>query len=142
MSRPKRTIAGAAIGEARSGDTSGHDRKNHRRGMGPVVINHVRGFDHARGAGLFLAGVQVAVEAREVTARYFEAQLVSCQEDVACGPEVDRELVDFTRIHELGLLLVPRPAGANREAIVGRPFGAVFLYLVEDDGSHRLSQSH
>ena len=51
---------------------SRHDGNNQRRGMRLVVINHVRGFDHARGTGLLFAGIQVAVEARKIAAGNFQ----------------------------------------------------------------------
>ncbi len=46
------------------------------------------------------AGVEVAVEAREVAAGYFEANDVAFEEDVAGGPEIDFVFVDFAGLEE------------------------------------------
>ena len=62
------------------------DGKNQRRRMRLVVINHVGGFDHARGAGLFFARIHVSVEAREIAAGDFQPQLMPRQEHIAGSP--------------------------------------------------------
>src|SRR6266849_6083212 len=67
---------------------SRHYWHHQRRRMRLVMINDIRRFDHARGAGLLFAGVQVAVEAREIAAGNFEPQLVAREENIARGPQV------------------------------------------------------
>ena len=50
-------------------------------------------------AGCALAGVQIAIEAREVAAGDFQANAMAFQEDVAGGPEIDLVLVDLARFN-------------------------------------------
>ena len=69
---------------------------------------------HELGAGRSVpAGIEVAVEAREVTRRDFEAQLVAFEEDVACGPEIDSVLVDLAGFDGIGLRCGTAVAGAK-----------------------------
>src|SRR4051794_25814150 len=46
------------------------------------------------------AGIEVAVDSREVAGRDVEADTVAGREDVARGPEVDSDLAYLTRFHE------------------------------------------
>jgi hypothetical protein len=70
--------------------------------MSGVVVDGIGGFDEGGVSRRGFAGVEVAVEAREVTAGYFEANDVAFEEDVAGGPEIDLILVDFARLEKLG----------------------------------------
>ena len=58
---------------------------------------------HARSALGRFAGVQVAIEAREVTARDIEAELMAGFEDVARGPQIDGVFVDLPGRDRLSL---------------------------------------
>ena len=68
--------------------------------MSGVVVDGVGGFDEGGVSRGGFAGVEVAVEAREVAAGYFEANDVAFEEDVAGGPEVDFVFVDFAWLEE------------------------------------------
>ena len=98
----------------------GHHGENQRTGMLGVVVNICCLHEFRAGCGV-LAGIQVAIEAREVTRRDFEAEPVAFEEDVACGPEVDSVLVDFARLDGLGLR--GRVAVAGAENAVGEVEG-------------------
>ena len=63
-----------------------------------VVIDGVGGRQHFRGGCLVFTGVEVAVEAREIAAGNFQAQAVAGEKDVASGPEVHRNVIDFARL--------------------------------------------
>src|SRR5579863_2506525 len=97
------------------------NRQNQRGWMLAIVIDGVRRLDPMRRIRRRLAGVQVAVEAREIAARDFEAQLVSGKEDVARRPEVDGQLVDLSGIHELRPLL--RVPVARAQDALGQVLG-------------------
>ena len=60
-----------------------------------------------------VAGIEVAVEAGKIAARDFETQSVAFFEDVAGGPEVDREFVDFAGRDERRMFLRFSMAGAD-----------------------------
>jgi hypothetical protein len=88
--------------------------------MLPVVENHVRRLDAARGVGWALAGIQVTVKVREIATGDFQAQLVSLQKDVRGSPEVNAELLSLPRVHELDCLLripVTGPQNSLREVL-------------------------
>src|SRR5438552_10658947 len=70
-----------------------------------VVINHVRGFDHSRRAGLLFSRVQVAVEAREVAAGNLQPQFVPCEKHIARRPQIHRNVIRLTRVRQFRLLL-------------------------------------
>jgi len=58
--------------------------------------------DGVRIGGCVFAGVEVAIEAREVAAAYFQADAVPFEKHIAGVPHVDFELVDLARSHEFG----------------------------------------
>ena len=67
-----------------------------------IVENSIFRFDHARGAGLEFAGIQVSVEAREIAAGDFEAKFMAGQENVAGGVHFNFDFVDFARVRQFG----------------------------------------
>jgi hypothetical protein len=77
--------------------------ENQRTGMRSVVVDNACRLYEVRACCSIPAGVQVAVEAREVARRNFEAQPVAFEEDVARGPEVDFVFVDFAGLNGLSL---------------------------------------
>src|SRR5580698_8845705 len=70
-----------------------------------VVEDGVGGGDEVFAGGLVGAGVQVAVEAREVAAADLEADDVAFLEGVGGGPEVHGDFVDLVGIDEVGLFV-------------------------------------
>jgi len=92
-----------------------------------VVVNGVGGFDELRIGGGGFAGVEVAVEAREVARRDFEANAVAFEEDVAGGPEVDFVFVDLAGLDEFGFAAGFAIAGAENS------FGEVLRVPVGPD---------
>ena len=60
-----------------------------------VVKDGVGGFHHRCIRARVLAGVEVAVEPREVAAADFYADLVPFEEDIAGGPEIDLVLINL-----------------------------------------------
>ena len=73
--------------------------------MFAVVVDGIRSFDPARSTFWIVAGVEIAIEAREIATGDFQPQAMSGKKDVAGGPHVDIELVDISWLHELRLLL-------------------------------------
>lgn len=67
-----------------------------------VVEDGVGGADEIFAGGLVGAGVEVAIEAREVAAADLESDGVAFLEDVGGGPEVHGDFVDLVGIHEVG----------------------------------------
>ena len=69
------------------------------------MVDDVGGFHHARGAGLFLSGIEVAIETREIAAGDFEPEFVSREENVASGPKIDGDVINLAGIRELWFFL-------------------------------------
>src|SRR5579862_1521331 len=86
-----------------------------------VVEDGVGGADEIFAGGLVGAGVQVAVEPREIAAAHLEPDDVALLEDVGGGPEVDGNFVDLIGIHQVGLFV--GVAVAHAEDAVGEIFG-------------------
>ncbi len=72
--------------------------------MRTAVQNRVCGLHEVRIVGAAFAGVQVAIEAREVAAGDFEPDPMALQKDVAGGPEVDLVLVDLAGVDGVSAL--------------------------------------
>src|SRR6476660_7680220 len=99
---------------------SRHDGQNERGGTRLVMKNDIRRLDHARGAGLLFAGVQVAVEAREIAAGYFQPQFVARKENIARGPQVHGDVIGLSRICQLRFFLripVTQPQDSARQIL-------------------------
>src|SRR6266481_5237341 len=99
---------------------SRHYWHHQRRRMRLVMINDIRRFDHARGAGLLFAGVQVAIEAREIAAGNFQPQLVAGEENIARGPQVHGDVIRLARIRQLRFFLriaVAQPQNSARQIL-------------------------
>src|SRR5581483_4869986 len=82
-----------------------HDGDNQCRRMLRIMVDRVGGGHElpAGVAGLEIASgsrVRVAVEPREITAGNLQPHDVPFLENVAGGPEVDREFVDLARVHQ------------------------------------------
>ena len=71
--------------------------------MSGIVINSVGCFCHFRVRTAIVACVEITVEAREVAAAHLDADAVTLLEDIAGGPEIDREFVGFTWFKRYGL---------------------------------------
>src|ERR1700733_1442646 len=97
-----------------------------------VVEDGVGGGDEVVAGGLVGAGVQVAVEAREVAAADLEANGVALLEDVSGGPEVDGDFVYLIGIHHTGLFV--GVAVAHAEDAVGEVFGEAVGGDVDEHG--------
>ena len=85
-----------------------------------VVINHVGGFDHPRGARLLFAGIQVAVEPRIIAAGNFQAQSVSGEKDIAGGPQIQGDVIRLSGVRQLRLFLriaIPQPQDSFRQVL-------------------------
>jgi len=86
-----------------------------------VVEYGVCGADEFFAGGLVGAGVQVAVEAREIAAGDFEPDDVALLEGVGGGPEVDGNFVDLIGIDEVGLFI--GIAVTHAQDAIGEVFG-------------------
>ena len=76
-------------------------RQDQPRGALLIVVHGLVGSLHLDVGTQHLAGVQVAVEAREVAARYLQPDAVPCPKYVAGHPQVNRQLIDLAGGHEL-----------------------------------------
>src|SRR5262245_24145140 len=83
------------------------------RRVARVMEHRLPGRLPARGRGLVFAGVQVAIEAREVAGGDLDPDAVAGQEHVAGGPEVDGEAGDLVRDERCGSLARVAVAGAD-----------------------------
>src|SRR5215470_15954975 len=83
----------------------GHDGQYHCRGMLRVMVNGVGGSNRFPTRSILFAGVEISIEPREIAAADFKPHPVTLPENVACGPEIDRELIGLAGVHESRLLL-------------------------------------
>ena len=75
--------------------------------------NRVRGRNEAAPEFDFLAGVEIPIKSREIAAGDFEAKHMPPQENIACGPEIERDLVYLAWINQRGMF--PRIPVAHAE---------------------------
>src|SRR6185369_10714340 len=76
-----------------------HDRYGHARGVLLRVMDHVVRHDSGGLIVIVAAGVQVAIEPREIAARHLDAQPVPRGEVVARRERLQRDLVYPARFH-------------------------------------------
>src|SRR5262245_5069069 len=107
-----------------------------------VVIDRLFRLDHLGRAERRFASVEVAIEAREVTAGDVDANLVSGLEDVARRPQINRVFVDLARLDRLrayGRIAVTRandPVG-QKTRVARPPFGRFCPSRWIDVNDHR-----
>src|SRR4030095_6557009 len=104
-----------------------------------VVIDRLIRLDHLGRAERRFACVEVAIEAREVTARDVDANLVSGLEDVTRRPQINRVFVDLARLDRLrafGRIAVARANDAvgQKTRVARPPFGP---FLSTEIPAHR-----
>jgi hypothetical protein len=88
--------------------------------MVAIVIDGVCRFHPSGRPGEILAGIQVPIEAREIAAGYFHPQAVTRKENITGCPEINRELIDLARVHELGFferVPIARPDNSVRQVL-------------------------
>src|SRR5215831_5370722 len=93
-----------------------------------VVIDRLIRLDHLGRAERRFTRVEVAIESREVTAGYVDANLVSGLEDVARRPQINRVFVYLARLDRLrafGRIAVTRANDAvgQKTRVTRPPFG-------------------
>jgi hypothetical protein len=69
-----------------------------------VVKNCVRRYDRSAREFDFFPGIEIAIEAREITAGNLQAQRVPVEKDVARGPEIDGDFIDLPGVYQSGVL--------------------------------------
>ena len=65
--------------------------------------NRVRGGDEPAPESDFLSGVKIPIKSREIAAGDFQAKHMPPQENIACGPEIKRDLVYLAWIGQSGV---------------------------------------
>ncbi len=78
-----------------------------------VVKNGIGGRHKVLGEGRIFPCVQISVEPGEIAAGNLQPQRVALQKHVARGPQVNGELVDLPRIHQVRFLRRIAIAGAD-----------------------------
>lgn len=70
-----------------------------------VMVNGVGGSNGFPTSSIVFSRIQISIETREIAAADLKPHLVTLAKNVACGPQVDGELVHLAGIHQSGLLL-------------------------------------
>src|SRR5262245_6143079 len=78
------------------------DRENQSGRMLPVVVDPILGGDKACCWPRIVSSVEISVEAREIAAGNFEAQLVAWPEHITRRPEINSHFINFSWGHVFG----------------------------------------
>src|SRR5689334_6381687 len=95
-------------------------RQEYMRGMGAVMQNRLGGSLHLRVSPNRVAGVLVAVPAREIAAGHVQADAMPRFEQVARRPQINRVLIGFARLQQFWLGQAPaiaRPDNAISQVL-------------------------
>src|SRR5207247_9120176 len=96
--------------------------------MPGIVVDNLPSLLHPRSDQERFAGVEITVEAWKVAARDVEPDSMTCLEDVAGRPQVDRVLID--RPGNDGISLLHRVAIAGSHNAVGQEAGvSIWLHV-------------
>src|ERR1035438_8480226 len=105
-----------------------HSERNLRRVLPGMVHRGVR--HHALSLVVVIAArVHIAVEAREVTARYLDTDTMPGGEVVTRGHRLQRHLVYLTRLHPHRRLVIPLAIAQPLDGLVQVVGGAVGIHV-------------
>ena len=68
-----------------------------------VVEDCIVGGNKGAPESAFFAGIEIAIEAREIAAGNLQAQGVAAEKHVGGGPEIEGNFIDLARIHQGGV---------------------------------------